>query len=115
MKVAVTRGANDNYNNGIISKAMMRIMIIILTLKVSSNSGNSNNWEGVVLSGWMAEIGEPDSVSWNSKTETNGNMAQAQVSKPFGQCFLSKSFWSDENFFRCSNFFGRCPESSFWA
>ena len=53
MKVAVTRGANDNYNNGIISKAMMRIMIIILTLKVSSNSGTSNNWEGVVLSGWQ--------------------------------------------------------------
>ena len=39
MKVAVTRGANGNYNDDIITIAMMRIMIIILTLKVSSNSG----------------------------------------------------------------------------
>ena len=59
---------------------------------MSSNDRTSDNWEGVVLSGEMAEIGEPDSVSWNSKTDTNGNLAKAQVSKPFGQCNFVKIF-----------------------
>ena len=73
----------------------------------------SDNWEGVVLSGWMAEIGEPDSVSWNSKTDTNGNLApKPKLANLLVNVFCQNLFGLKKKNFIVLICFDKCPKSS---
>ena len=83
---------------------MIILLIIILTLKVSSMDRTSDNWEGVVLSGWQRS---------ENLIACHGIQRQIQMGiwqKPklanlLVNVILSKSFWSDENFSHRSNLF----------